>query len=424
MKFFLILNLLVILSSTQIFAQYFPDPYRDPQENTVLGGLGMTWIDGQPFTTITLAPEFSFGQVGVGLNLQLLYDNNGDFKLRKDEFEDGPGFLRVIRYIRVGQKFEEYYVRVGALDRAILGNGFLMWNYNNGSNYDKRRIGLAADVDFGFAGFETVWSSVGTSTVRGVNLYMRPFRLLDDQNPIFRRFRVYANLVRDNDITDFSAQDSSRTLTAIGIGADLQWLDLAPLKSTLYADYAEFNDFGSGTALGINFVFPEFIGLMAVAVKFEKRFLNDQFVPSLFGPLYELQREIGVINSLQNATANEGYFGELAGHIVNRVRLVGSFQKLNGVDKSGILHLEASAPNLIPSIELRAWYDKLNIENFDDVTTLDINSVAAAEVGIQLNSFLLLSTIYRWYWVEDPNNPGFFKPVERVEPRLSFRYRF
>ncbi|MCB0299102.1 MAG: hypothetical protein KDE52_03545, partial [Calditrichaeota bacterium] len=70
------------------------------------------------------------------------------------------------------------------------------------------------------------------------------------------------------------------------------------------------------------------------------------------------------------------------------------------------------------------YYDKINVETFKDVRTLDINSVLTADIGYELNNYLLLSVIYRWYWLEEPGNPGVYKPVERVEPRLSFRYNF
>ncbi len=65
-------------------AQWFNDPFRFPEENTILGGVGITTIGDTTYTTFTIAPEFSFGTVGVGLNLLFLMNNENDFKLRKD----------------------------------------------------------------------------------------------------------------------------------------------------------------------------------------------------------------------------------------------------------------------------------------------------------------------------------------------------
>ena len=87
-----------------------------------------------------------------------------------------------------------------------------------------------------------------------------------------------------------------------------------------------------------------------------------------------------------------------------------------------MVHLEALAPKLIPKFELRAYYDKAGIETFEDFRTLDRRSIATAEVGYRVNRFIVVSTIYRWYWIEDEN--GNIKPIERVEPRISFSYQF
>jgi hypothetical protein len=129
---------------------------------------------------------------------------------------------------------------------------------------------------------------------------------------------------------------------------------------------------------------------------------------------------------LQNAEKNEGYFGQLAGHIINKVRLAGNYQRLNGIKGSGIVHLEALAPDLVPKFELAAYYDKRGIETFEDFRTLDNRSLAAAEVGYRINMFMVLSVIYKWSWVEieDENGDMVYRPQERIEPRLSFSYRF
>ncbi len=415
---------LIMMLTSLSFAQLFQEPYKELEGNMLDGGVGFTWIDGQPYTTLTLAPDISLGKVGVGLYLQLLFDNNNSFKFRKDEYQGDAGILRAIRYIRYGHRYDPIYLRIGSLERSTLGNGFLMWNYNNGSNYDKRKIGFEVSFDFGKAGIETVVGSLTSSSVQGYNVFVRPFRFSSSPIPILSRLRVYGTYVRDNKVASGVLLDSTATLQAYGFGTDLRWLDLPVLKSAIYADFAKIDNFGNGKAIGINAVIPNVIGIFAVGARFEKRFLNEGFIPNLFGPLYELDRNLGIFTRLQNTEKTEGYFGELSGHVLHKILLVGNFQKLNGIENSGILHLEATAPNLVPKFELRGYYDKTGIQTFDDARTLDNRSVLTAEVGYQLNRYLLLSMIYRWYWIEQPDNPGVFKPIERVEPRLSFRYRF
>lgn len=406
------------------FSQGFQDPFRYPEQNYFGGGLGFTWIDGEPYTTFTIAPDIAIGKFGVGIYLQLLFDNNNNWKLRSIEYKGGPGILRMFRYVRYGQKYDPVFLLAGTIERASLAHGFLMWNYNNASNYDQRRIGLLADMDFNQVGFETIWSSIGENNVRGLNLYFRPLRFFQGAPPILNTLRVYGTYARDSKVKTGAQLDSTAVFDAYSIGVDLQWLKLAGMHSTIYADYSKFVDYGDGKALGIDFVFPNFIGIFGLSARFEKRFIGEQFIPNVFGPLYELNRELGLFQFIENSQKTEGYFGELAGHILNRILLLGNYQSLNGIANSGILHLEASAPNLLPRIILRGYYDKTGIETFEDVRTLDTNSVLTAEANYQLNAFLYLTAIYRWYWQQDEDNPQVFRPVERFEPRLSFRYNF
>ena len=423
-----------MLLTNSVFTQGFGDSYWYPDQNTMMGGLGVTWIDDQPYTTITLAPEFAFGKIGVGFYLQLLMDNNNNFKLRKDEYKGGAGILRAVRYVRYGKKYDPLYARAGMLELASLANGFLMWNYNNASNYDKRKWGLAFDADLGVVGFESVTNNLVRLELIGGNLYFRPVRLMAPHIPIIKNLRFYGTYVYDKDVPSWEKQGDKKALNAFGLGVDLVFLNTPVLMSGIYYDYGKFVDFGSGHAVGINAVVPEIVGLLGLWAKFERRWTGEQFIPNFFGPLYELDRELDPfeyptesrIMALQLAEKNKGYFGQLAAFVINKVRIMGNYQRLDGIKRSGILHLEALAPDLIPKFELRAYYDKSGIETFKDVRTLDHRSLATVEVGYRLNMFLVLATVYRWYWVKEEDEFGniTYRPIERIEPRLSLSFRF
>ena len=159
----------------------------------------------------------------------------------------------------------------------------------------------------------------------------------------------------------------------------------------------------------------------------EKRFLGEKFIPNYFNTLYELDRSLEGFNSkiyqLDNMGKTEGIFGELAGTIVGKIQLIGSFQKLNSIDNSGIMHLEAKMTNLIPNVRLKTTYDKTGIETFEDARTLDHHSVAITEIGYRTYKFFYISIRYRWNFIYDEDT-GEYKPQERIEPRISFVYEF
>ena len=151
--------------------------------------------------------------------------------------------------------------------------------------------------------------------------------------------------------------------------------------------------------------------------------MGDEFLPSYFNALYELERELDKKSQLALAEKTEGIFGQLAASILGKLKIIGSYQHLNGVHNSGQLHFETRLSELIPSIRLRATYDKIGIETFDDVRTLDYRSVATGEIGYKTMQYIMVSMLYRWNWVynEEKNE---YKPQERVEPRISFIYEF
>jgi hypothetical protein len=409
-------------------AQVFKDPWRYPEQNQMMGGLGITWIDDQAYTTLTLAPDIALGKIGVGLYLQFLFNNQTDFKLRTDEFDDPPGFLRVIRYVRYGQKYDPFYARFGWLYGSSLANGFLMWNYTNSSNYDKRKLGLVADFDFNTFGIETIYSNFSRLEIVGGNLYFRPFRLMSALPFILKNLRIYSTYIYDDNIKTIDSQGNSTTevLRAYGLGTDLQWLNLPVLKSFLYAEYGKFVHYGQGKTIGISAVIPELIGVFGMAARLERRWLGEKFIPNFFGPLHELNRNIGVLVALDQAPKTKGVFGELSGHIIHKLLLIGNYQYLDDLKNSGRVHLEASAPELIPKFRLRAYYDKGGIETWNDLTTLDNRSLAVGEIGYNIYPYVYLMIVYQWYWVEERDNFGNveYRPVERVEPRISFSFNF
>lgn len=395
------------------------DIMEDEELNYFQGGLGVTWIDGVSYTTFSLTPDFSFGKFGIGLNIELLYNNSEGFKFRKEGWDKGAGILRAIRYLRYGFKREPVYVRVGTLDNASLGHGFIMWHYSNESNYDERKIGLEFDLDFGRFGFETVNSNLGNLEILGGRLYYRP--LLQLTIPVIKNLEVGATYVTDE--SEEGDNGLGGGISSWGLDVGLPVIQSKLFYTTLYYDFAKINNYGSGSTIGTEFGFPNIFGVFILSAKVEKRFLGDQFIPSYFNALYELERELDKKTILESSKATEGIFGQLAGSILGKLKLIGSYQHLNGIENSGMFHMEARLLGLIPSIRLRATYDKSGIETFKDLRTLDYRSVATAEIGYKTMQFLMVSMIYRWNWIFDETKNE-YKPQERVEPRISFVYEF
>ncbi len=412
------------------------DPFADENNNFLDGGIGVTWIDGKAYTTITLAPELAFGKLGVGLNLELLFNNSDGFKFRDDGWKTGAGALRMIRYLRWGLKHDPLYIRVGSLQTATLGHGFIMGYYSNEVNYDYRKIGLVFDVDFDSFGFESMTSNLGRLEIVGGRFYVRP--ILSSGIPILKNLEIGATYATDMDPDNL--KDSDDAVAEYGVDVGLPIIKSSIFNTTVYADYAKILKHGDGSAVGIKADIPNVLGLLAIYAKLEKRFLNEDFVANYFNTMYELERGMlpashyafadpalsGMLSkegSLQYAKKTQGIFGELAGQILGKIKLVGNYQHANAIKNSGILHLEARSADLIPGVQLKYAYNKVGIETFEDARTLDYRSVAIAEIGYRVYRFVNVALQYRWNFVWNETTHA-YETQERFQPKVSFSMDF
>ncbi len=400
------------------------------QGGVFLGGLGFANIDGENYLSFTVRPEVGFGKVGVGLNLNLLY-NVEKGKIRSKDWDTGYDYFRLIRYVRYGRKYDPVHARVGGLDGTRIGHGFIVNYYSNDVNYDERKIGLVFDLDFGVAGFESFTSNLGRAEIMGGRVYWRPLRGVTNL-PIIKNFAVGATYVSDIDPDGYRGTDDG--MSEFGFDAELPLVQTRVFRTGLYADFAQIVDYGSGQAAGISADLGNLWGLIDIHAKFERRWLGEKFLPTYFGPFYEVERHLmsaytknsaiaTKVDSLRFVTTEtKGYFGELYGEILKTVRLIGMFERLDQTKQSGILHLGADVPN-VPMIAARASYDKIGVETLRDVFTLDRHSVAKLGLGYKIKPYLILYCDYIWtlQWDEQKKQ---YKPQERVQPSISFIWNF
>ncbi len=411
--------------------------YMGTEGGLIMGGMGVSVIDNQTYFSINFRPELAFGKFGIGLNVNLLY-NTKTGSIRAKDWDSGYDYFRLIRYLRYGHKWDPVYARVGTLDAAFLGHGFIMNYYTNEANYDERKIGMAFDLDLGQFGFESIASNLGRAEIVGGRVYYRPLHTL--AIPIVRNFAVGATYVHDFDPDTWSGTDDG--VSVYGGDVELPIIRTRIFNTTLYYDWAqiagysstegESRTFGSGSAAGIMTSLGNLFGLIDISAKLERRWLGKEFKPSFFDPFYEIYRfqiENGVAlhktDALIGLAETKGVYGGLYGGLLgNKVRLLGMFSRLDEQKQSGTLHLAADAPDAVPAIAAHATYDKLEIETIDDVLTLDNRSVARVGLGYKIKPYLILYMDYIWTFVETEPGSRVYQPQERIEPKLVFAYHF
>jgi hypothetical protein len=445
MKSVLLIILLVFLSS-QSFTQW--DKYPRPDEGIMTGGLGINWIDGEPYYRVSFRPEVSFSNVGIGLDLNLDFDSQG--KLRTENFNEVSDYLSIIRYVRYGIKNDPVFIKVGALDYYTLGHGSIMQHYNNSPTYDNRRIGLVFDLDLGKFGVESIYSSFSPQGVFAIRGYVRPLQLTTAADlPIISNLEVgvsfasdmnkdagIVNGTYDHATQEFNVTEDLGSLTIVGVDLGLPLLNSSVADITLYVDYAKIIDFGSGVATGVKFDF-ELSSLLTIAAKLERRFNQGKYVPAYFNSLHEINRfqvdsSVGTFTSKAKLLSEfnedtKGWYGDLLIRVLNLFDVYGSYQRLDKYSKSGQLNLRAAIePEGAPFV-LRAGYDKINIQDEKDIYTLDDRSYLFAEAGYKPVEYILVSIVYSWTYTPIRGNDDriiSFEPQKRIEPRISFIYPF
>ena len=415
--------------------------------NYLSGSFGVAFIDDETFLMLRLQPELTFGKFGVGLDIPIVYGLD-DGSLRTNEYEDGAGILRFIRYLRYGHKrVDPLYIRVGDLNAVSLGAGFIMYRYNNSASFEQRAIGVSFDVhsEDGY-GVEGVFGDFSDPAVMGLRPYVRPLTLLDSEIPILKNIELGLPIVQDNG--DFATPAGS-SITAWGVDGALpigltSLLTLTPyvawstlsisdrdsiLDAYVFADDGseEFKP-GSGTALGVNMVLQVPGSFLTLSAKLERRWFGPYFSGSYFDPVYSANKYSGIhsiqesgdtINigthptrKLLSSDDNLGWFGALYGNVFGKLLVGGSLQipdvkrtiEIPGttatVTNGATLHIEARGDNLLPDFLIGARYDRNYIQDVGDAFKLDERSVINAVVARKLGDYLRLGLHYRWTFAE------------------------
>ena len=117
-------------------------------------GIGSATLDGVLYNQLALRPEFYFWKIGIGLDLILYIDNEGNIApIVKDKWDinnDPSLILDKILYIKYGQNTDPSWFKYGSLEGLTLGYGGLVNNYSNMMEFPSvRRVGINGGFSIG-----------------------------------------------------------------------------------------------------------------------------------------------------------------------------------------------------------------------------------------------------------------------------------
>lgn len=167
-------------------SQASPSEGATPQPKKPLNlglGVGSATIDGKLYNQVALRPELSFGKLGIGLDLPLYIDNEGN--IRKDEWDEASDIIDKFLYISWGQKSDPFWFKWGALSNVTLGYGGLLSGYSNMMEFPSvRKVGINTGMTFGNFGTEVFLSNMKEFSRGGTLLGLRGTYKLSDALPL------------------------------------------------------------------------------------------------------------------------------------------------------------------------------------------------------------------------------------------------
>ncbi|MDI6782320.1 MAG: FecR family protein [bacterium] len=357
------------------------------KKGLTLGGLvGSRMIDGEYYNEVIIQPDISFGKLGIGLNILAHWNEDG---FRKKDYDDVGNIIRYIRWAEKGAS--PLYAKLGTLDRATLGHGFILNSYSNqGTDTSKNILGSEIDVNLKNKGIETVVNNVTDPRLLGCRLYCQPLKMMNINIPVLSRIDIGLIGVTDTE----PQQGNKEAMTAYGLDIGMPIFENL-LK--LHVDMAKIQDFGDGMAYGLGgSAHIDWIDA-ALGYKLEMRSLGEKFAPSIFNSLYEVMRP--GTSSLSSIKESKGWYGEVAFGILKAVSIGFAMQDVKEGEPT--VHGELNVDNNLLSkiarqnIGISFSYDQVR-EKGESLFKLNAkNSVTTQEITYGLSDNVILTYIHR-----------------------------
>ena len=430
-----------------------PDPEQMALRGGELSGLGFTFINGEPFLRFQLQPEIDLGRVGFGLGLVLLYSSSADDEhtiLAEDgeSWDDISTILRVVRYVRYGHLSESFYTRFGALDYATVGHGFIMSGY---SNYDRRGLRLNLNTETKRIGVETIINNVGSPTVFGGRMFVRPLQQEEGGMPILNSLELGATYLTDIE-PDPNLVPDGDPLIALGADIGFPLVHNKSLRLDIYDDVAflntkprlrkdelELNDVAIGNAIGIG------VSLSQALFKIEYRTFGARFYPTIFDYTYDAAKGVtpdflGMDEDDGVGQARQGYFSMIAVRPIPQVNFIATFEDYTNTEPK--LYAGITESGIAERTSFRAFYVKRNIgepdpgypekpgskdpDFFTDLFRLDSKSMFIVRIGYEIFPRFEIAVLreYRFQQVKNAVGETHFEPIQKTSVEAGFRLHF
>lgn len=452
MKYLFRVIVIALLSSTATFSQNGFESAFD-NESGLSANLGYTRIGDIELIGTRIQPEFSFGKFGIGLDIPILF-NLETKQIRTEEFENGVGFLRMIRYLSYGKKKKDpVYIKFGDMTGEQLGYGAILGNYSNSISFERRKVGVSAEITFKkIVGLEALYSDLnfdGSQKLLAVRPYYRPFG--KTSIPVIKTLEFGVSYVSDKD--NFEQESlgttiSSTTFTRTGnsaygfdVGAFL--VNNSMIKLTVDAQYATLQEnsalaenvssdpiyandtygAGSGSAAGIEAHFKFVANVFHLNARIERQWYGENYIPQFYNFAYEINKDAR-LRELVGAKKSQGIYGRLGSEILGLIKIEGELllpDDLENSERGAIVGINLQTKE-IGKFSARGTYVKAQLDDLGDAFSLDQRSLANLLLIYKLNKFIETGIDYQWTFAEKAD--GSFAAINQIRPYIGVSFKF
>ena len=149
-------------------------------------GIGSATLDGVLYNQLALRPEINIWKVGIGLDLVLYVDNEGNMRNEEWDIENDPALLLdKSLYVRYGDISDPLWIKYGSIEGKTMGYGGLMNGYSNMMEFPTvRRVGINTGFNIGPVGGELFLSNLKDISRGGTIGGLRMAYTVSDDLPI------------------------------------------------------------------------------------------------------------------------------------------------------------------------------------------------------------------------------------------------
>ena len=451
--------LLLLLMSSLFYSQD-----ESSMNYIATGSFGAATIDGKIYNQISFRPEITIKKLGLGLDINLYIDENGEIYSKNWLFKDVETSFQTIMdkiyYVRWGNRNDDFYFRVGSLPSITLGYGALVERYSNSMEYPQvKKLGL--DLIYGNdkikfeyvqSDFKSTPSLMALQTTFNVapraNLF---FTLAHDLNQLARLDEIPSNISYD-DYMDVclglldsypdidceaeyqeeinpSQYDGKDEISGMSIGADYVLTD----KLSIYTEWAQLigktsddNNLGSGIIFpGLSYRFKN--GRFQIE---GRHVISNNFMFNYWDRSYDIQRAVPDASDVDGYYTKEstlGDYGAMHGlysyftydilKIMNFLVGYQNLQKDGNSSKSFTSSININ-PNLIPKVKkIELFYQNNNV---DDPFKLEVGSIHGYDIGVEASDRMTITyqsrTTYRY------NQSGELEPIRIMQLDTQFDF--